>query len=196
MSTPTWCDLPLGFQPVTFSVQRAHEAWARRDAYALRRAVFCVEQGIFVGDDRDAIDDEAQLLVACSSVAGECDQVVGTVRIHQPEAGVWWGSRLAVHPAFRHVGRIGATLIQLAVRSAHAQGAHTFLAHVQQANVPLFDRLQWQRLADVQLHGRPHAWMQADLAHYPPCHTPDWGLSTQAQVRRTSASPRAAGVTS
>ena len=189
MSTPILCDLPAAFQPVAFRVQRAHQAWARRDAHALRRAVFCVEQGIFVGDDRDAIDDEAQLLVACTSVAGECDQVVGTVRIHQPEPGVWWGSRLAVHAAYRHVGRIGATLIQLAVSSAHAQGAHTFLAHVQETNVPLFERLHWTRLADVQLHGRPHAWMQADLAHYPPCHAPDWGLMTQVSSRREPARP-------
>lgn len=180
MSPDVLCELPQSFQPAAFRIKRASEAWERRDAHALRRAVFCVEQGIFVGDDRDAIDDEAQLLVACTSLAGECDQVVGTVRIHQSEPGVWWGSRLAVHPSFRHVGRIGATLIRLAVCSARAQGAHTFWAHVQQANVPLFERLHWQCLTDVALHGRPHAWMQADLLQHPPCHEPDWGFLTQA----------------
>ena len=90
MSPDVLCDLPLAFQPVAFRIKRASEAWERRDAHALRRAVFCVEQGIFVGDDRDAIDDTAQLLVACTSLAGECDQVVGTVRIHEAEPGVWW----------------------------------------------------------------------------------------------------------
>lgn len=180
MSPDVLCDLPQAFQPVAFRIKRASEAWERRDAHALRRAVFCVEQGIFVGDDLDAIDDEAQLLVACTSLAGECDQVVGTVRIHQAEPGVWWGSRLAVNPAFRHVGRIGATLIRLAVCSARAQGAHTFWAHVQQPNVPLFERLHWHSLAAVTLHGRPHAWMQADLLQHPPCHAPDWGFLTQS----------------
>ncbi len=192
MNLDVMCDLPQAFQPVAFRIKRASEAWERRDAHALRRAVFCAEQGIFVGDDRDAIDDAAQLLVACTSLAGECDQVVGTVRIHEVEPGVWWGSRLAVHPSFRHVGRIGATLIRLAVCSARAQGAHTFWAHVQQANVPLFERLHWHRLADVALHGRPHAWMQADLAQHPPCHAPDWGFLTQSNPV-SLASPRLRG---
>ena len=183
MSATTLCELPLAFQPVAFHVQRASQPWAVREAHALRRAVFCLEQGIFVGDDRDAIDEHAQLLVACTSLAGECDQVVGTVRIHEAEPGVWWGSRLAVHPSFRHLGRIGATLIRLAVCSAHAQGAQTFWAHVQQANVPMFMRLNWSHVTDVGLHGRPHALMQAGLAHYPPCHEPDWGFMTQVAHR-------------
>lgn len=184
MSTDTLCELSLVYQPVAFRVQRATLPWAVRDAHALRRAVFCVEQGLFVGDDRDAIDDHAQLLVACTTVAGECDQVVGTVRLHPSEPGVWWGSRLAVHPSFRHVGGLGAKLIQLAVCSAHAQGARTFRAHVQQAHVPLFMRLHWAHLGKLSLHGRPHALMQADLAHYPPCHAPDWGFMTQVGTRR------------
>ncbi|MEK8086657.1 MSMEG_0567/Sll0786 family nitrogen starvation N-acetyltransferase [Aquabacterium sp. A3] len=183
MSLDVLCDLPQTFHPVAFRIKRASERWEHRDAHALRRAVFCVEQGIFVGDDRDEVDEAPQLktqvLVACTSLAGECDQVVGTVRIHQPEPGVWWGSRLAVHPSFRHVGRIGATLIRLAVCSAHAQGAHTFWAHVQQANVPLFERLHWHRLSELSLHGRPHALMRAELMQYPPCHAPDWGFLTR-----------------
>lgn len=191
MDTLSLCDLPLSFRPATFRIKQASEAWERRDAHALRRAVFCVEQGVFVGDDQDAIDEQAQLLVACTSVAGECDQVVGTVRIHLADAGVWWGSRLAVHPSFRHIGRIGATLIRLAVCTAHAQGAHTFLAHVQQANVPLFKKLNWAEQRSLSLHGRPHALMQADLAHYPPCHRPDWGYLTQVPAVTNPARPEA-----
>jgi putative N-acetyltransferase (TIGR04045 family) len=145
---------------------------------ALRRAVFCDEQGVFEGDDLDAIDPQAQTLVALSQMGGMPDQVVGTVRIHQAEPGLWWGSRLAVHAAFRHHGRIGATLIQLAVASAHARGCRVFLAHVQQQNVPLFERLHWQAMKEETLHGRPHMLMQADLAHYPPCHDPQHGLMT------------------
>ncbi|MFP3534813.1 GNAT family N-acetyltransferase, partial [Burkholderia sp. SIMBA_042] len=64
--------------------------------------------------------------------------VVGTVRIHESEPSVWFGSRLAVHDAFRGHSRIGATLIRLAVSSAHALGCRRFLAHVQSQNVPLF----------------------------------------------------------
>lgn len=175
-------ELPTAFTPNEFRVKQASEAWERREAHALRRMVFCMEQGVFLGDDRDAIDAHAQLLVACTCVAGECDQVVGTVRIHEDPAqpGAWWGSRLAVHPSFRHVGRLGATLIRLAVGMAHAQGAVEFWAHVQQQNVPLFTKLNWDLHGEQLLHGRPHGLMQASLAHYPPCMTPEWGHVTLA----------------
>src|SRR5213592_2133824 len=99
-------DPVVHYTPVEYLVREAVQDWEREEAHRLRRAVFCVEQGIFVGDDRDAIDGHAQLLVAMSCVGGMPDQVVGTVRIHQPEPGVWWGSRLAVHAAFRSQGHL------------------------------------------------------------------------------------------
>lgn len=157
------------FKPCEFRIQWATAGWEQQQAHALRRAVFCIEQGVFVGDDLDAVDAQAQTLVALSCVGGLPDQVVGTVRIHQPEPGLWWGSRLAVHAAFRHHGRIGAGLIRLAVASAHARGCSMFLAHVQQQNAAMFQRLHWQPLKEELLHGRPHVLMQADLAAYPPC---------------------------
>jgi putative N-acetyltransferase (TIGR04045 family) len=172
------------FVPCEFRIQWAGSAWELRDAHALRRAVFCIEQGIFVGDDRDAIDEHAQTLVALSCVGGMADQVVGTVRIHAAEDGLWWGSRLAVHAAFRRIGALGTGLIRLAVASAHARGACGFLAHVQGQNQALFERLHWQTLHHENLHGRPHVLMQADLAHYPPCHDPYRGISA-----RTKAAP-------
>ncbi|GAC1524910.1 MAG: hypothetical protein NVS2B4_00400 [Ramlibacter sp.] len=168
------------FRPCEFRVQWAAAGWEQQRGFALRRAVFCGEQGLFEGDDRDAVDEQAQMIVALACVAGVPDDVVGTVRIHESTPGTWWGSRLAVHAAFRHHGRIGATLIQLAVASAHASGCHTFLAHVQSQNVPLFERLHWHALGSVVLHGRPHERMQADLGHYPPCHAPAAGYVTRS----------------
>ena len=89
---PDWsdhcCEPAAAYVPTEFRVKQATQAWERREALALRRAVFCVEQGVFVGSDVDAIDAQAHLLVACSCVAGDCDQVVGTVRIHEAEPGV------------------------------------------------------------------------------------------------------------
>jgi putative N-acetyltransferase (TIGR04045 family) len=158
------------YAPVEFLVREASQAWERDEAHALRRAVFCIEQGIFSADDRDAIDGHAQLLVAMSCIGGMPDQVVGTVRIHEAAPSLWWGSRLAVHPSFRSQGHLGATLIRLAVSRAHAQGCRTFLAHVQSQNVPLFRKLNWRPLNELAIHGRPHTEMQADLACYPPCH--------------------------
>ena len=168
------------FMPCEFRVKWAATDWEREQALALRRAVFCAEQGIFLGDDRDAIDERAQLIVALSCVGGAPDAMVGTVRIHEESPELWWGSRLAVHAAFRHHGRIGATLIRLAVSSAHARGCREFLAHVQSQNAAMFERLHWRSLQRETLHGRPHDLMRADLAHYAPCDKPYAGFVTRS----------------
>jgi putative N-acetyltransferase (TIGR04045 family) len=154
----------------------ATEAWERRQAAALRRQVFCAEQGIFLGDDRDAIDDVAIPIVALSSLGVVADMVVGTVRIHEAEPGIWWGSRLAVAPDCRKLGAIGTSLIRLAVGAAHARGCRQFFAHVQSANVLLFQRLHWQSLGETSVHGHPHLLMRADLAQYPPIADPETGF--------------------
>lgn len=159
-----------------FQVKFATSGWERRQAHALRRAIFCEEQGIFEGDDRDAIDDHAIPIVALSMMGVVADRLVGTVRIHQPEPGIWWGSRLAVHEDFRKIGALGATLIKLAVSSANAMGCHTFLANVQAQNGLLFRRLHWEVIEEFEIYGRPHLRMKADLAFYPPCPTPETGL--------------------
>ena len=164
------------FSPTEFRVKFCASRWEREGAYALRRAVFCAEQSLFDGDDRDGVDDYAIPIVALSMLGVAADRVVGTVRIAEEEPGVWHGSRLAVARDFRRVGAIGATLIRLAVSSAHAMGASAFLAHVQAQNGPLFREMRWRTLDEVQLHGRPHLKMQADLAHYPPCHRPETGF--------------------
>jgi putative N-acetyltransferase (TIGR04045 family) len=164
------------FSPSQFQVNFATTAWERQGAHALRREVFCREQGLFGDDDRDAIDDVAQLIVAQAMWGLVADRVVGTVRIHQPTPGTWWGSRLAVAREERKVGALGAALIRVAVCSAHALGCQTFLAHVQEQNVLLFRRLHWQVLETLELHGRPHMRMQADLKFYPPLATPEIGL--------------------
>ncbi|MDR3516579.1 MAG: GNAT family N-acetyltransferase [Azospirillaceae bacterium] len=159
-----------------YQVKYATEDWERRGAAALRRAVFCDEQHLFEEDDRDAIDDIATPIVALSMLGITADIVVGTVRIHEESPGLWWGSRLAVAPDYRRVGALGAALIRLAVSSAHARGCHRFLAHVQSQNALLFRRLHWETLGLVELRGRPHHRMQADLTFYPPFPTPDIGF--------------------
>jgi putative N-acetyltransferase (TIGR04045 family) len=168
-------ELSTTYRSPAFLLREAF-GWERDAAMALRRAVFCIEQGIFVANDRDALDDEAVLLVALSMVAGDADEVVGTVRFHRGldptgecpgQADIYWGSRLAVHPKARGAGRIGASLIERAVCSAHALGATHFFAHVQLQNVAMFEALHWHVLDHVVLHGRRHAVMQADLDYYP-----------------------------
>lgn len=164
-----------------FQVKFSTSDWERQEAHALRRAVFCEEQKIFEDDDRDAIDDHAIPIVALSMMGVAADRLVGTVRIHQEEPGLWWGSRLAVHEDFRKIGALGATLIRLAVSSANAMGCHTFLANVQVQNGLLFRRLHWDVIEEFEVYGKPHLRMKADLAWYPPCPTPETGLVALAR---------------
>jgi putative N-acetyltransferase (TIGR04045 family) len=175
------CDLPTAFSPCEFRVKLAGTDWEEAQSHKLRRAVFCMEQGVFIGDDRDALDDEALPIVAVSCVGGVGDQVVGTVRIHTQGDDLWWGSRLAVHPSFREYGHIGATLIRLAVCTAHARGARIFLAHVQSQNRALFEKLHWRTLKQEMRFGRPHCLMEVDLKRYPPCEDPWAGIVTRAR---------------
>lgn len=170
------------FEPVTpfvpggYQIKWATDPWERRGAAALRRSVFCDEQKIFEGCDRDDVDDVATPIVAASSYVIAHDAVVGTVRIHEERPGVWWGSRLAVAREHRRAGGVGAALIRLAVSSAHARGCTRFLAHVQAQNGTLFEKLRWRALETVELHGKPHLKMEADLAFYPPFATPEAGF--------------------
>ncbi|SMF89793.1 putative N-acetyltransferase, MSMEG_0567 N-terminal domain family [Azospirillum oryzae] len=169
------------FVPGLHRIKHATEGWELRQAAALRRQVFCVEQGLFDGDDRDAIDDRALTIVALSELCGMPDRVVGTVRIHEPEPGEWIGSRLAVAADHRRAGSLGASLIRMAVCTTTARGCARFHALVQSQNALLFRRLRWRTLAEVELHGRPHHHMEADLAHYPPIHDGAAGFLTLAR---------------
>ncbi len=177
------CDLPTTFIPCEFRVKLAGSDWETAQSIKLRRAVLCMEQGVFVGDDRDALDEIALPLVAVACVAGITDQVVGTVRIHTQGDDLWWGSRLAVHPSFRQHGHIGTSLIRLAVGIAHARGARIFLAQVQSQNRALFEKLHWRALKEEMRFGRLHCLMEADLSRYPPCNDPFSGIVSRARSR-------------
>lgn len=184
---PDFCELPSDFASPEFRIQWASGAWMRREALALRRRVFCDEQGLFAGDDADTIDAEdpsCRLLVAVTAWGAQPDEIIGTVRIHQPEPGLWWGSRLAVRRDWRRNSQVGTSLIRLAVSSAHALGCREFLAHVQAQNVTLFQRLHWTVRDEMIIHERMHALMCADLGEYPPCATPYEGFVLADGARR------------
>lgn len=169
---------PEAFVTPDFLIRAATAPWEIGAAASLRHRTFVTEQGIFADHDRDDIDRIALPLVAISTMASEADDVVGTVRIHEEGPGLWRGSRLAVAPAYRRVGRLGAELIRLAVGTAHARGCTSFLAHIQLQNVPLFEKLHWTTLDAIEIHGVPHAHMQADLRHYPAILDPARGWMT------------------
>jgi|TARA_B110000902_G_C14284181_1_gene578080 putative N-acetyltransferase (TIGR04045 family) len=166
-----------------FTIKWATLDWEIRQAHALRRSVFCDEQGIFEKDDIDEIDYEAQVLVAIANHGGWHEKIVGTVRIHQPEEGIWWGSRLAVQHEFRKQVGLGANLILLAVSSAYALGCVQFLAQVQKKNEAFFQRLNWQSQFDLDVRNHPHVMMQADLSEFTPCFQPTSGFVVKSKRR-------------
>jgi putative N-acetyltransferase (TIGR04045 family) len=137
-----------------------------RSHFAIRRAVFCAEQGMFGGDDdRDARDSSAATLHA---VGFEDGVAGGTVRLYPLEpggegAGLWQGDRLAVLPAFRH-GSLGGSLVRFAVRTAGERGGERMVAMIQLANVRFFLALGWSLDGDaVDFHGRAHQPMAIAL---------------------------------
>lgn len=175
-------------QDFVFKIARTRD---ELDGYwALRRAIFCEEQGIFRDTDRDVIDEHAIPIVCETLIAGMEDSVVGVVRIDEREPGVWYGSRLGVaadfrsvkkispgvamrnhQPVYRGLGALGAGLIYKAVSTAHALGCREFLATVQHQNARFFQRLHWEPLEELELFGLPHVRMRADLGHYHPAES-------------------------
>src|SRR5258708_37478545 len=83
------------FSASEFRVKFAPSRWEREGAYALRRQVFCGEQGLFEEDDRCGVGDYATALVALSMLVGAGDQIARAVRIHEDEACLRGGGRVS-----------------------------------------------------------------------------------------------------
>jgi putative N-acetyltransferase (TIGR04045 family) len=157
---------PYAYLPGEYRVQLVASAWERRACHALRRDVFCSEQQMFHDSDRDEIDEFALHIAASVCCCGQGDAVVGTVRIHSLEPGLWQGSRLAVARDYRHVAGLGSELIRHAVGIAKGLGAQRFVAQVQAQNTVLFRRLHWRTIEERDVLGHPHHLMVADLSRY------------------------------
>ncbi len=142
----------------------ARGAAERSQHFAIRRAVFCAEQGMFGGvDDRDERDGEPSTLHAVGFAEGV---IGGTVRLYEIDAAraLWQGDRLAVLPPFRH-GLLGASLVRFAVRTAGERGGTRMVAMIQLANVRFFEALGWATDGPVvAFHGRGHQPMAIALS--------------------------------
>jgi putative N-acetyltransferase (TIGR04045 family) len=127
------------------------------ESFALRREVFVEEQKLFKRTDRDKYDKHAIHIIAiCNS------KIIGTVRVHKKAEGLWYGSRLAVVKRFR--GRAGKILIQKAIEIVRENGAHKFVAYIQERNVVFFKRLHWKPVGPIiTYHNEPHQLMEAKL---------------------------------
>jgi len=149
--------------------QVARESWQITGYFEVRREIFAAEQGIFVDSDRDEYDVHATPIVAQGEIAGMPDRVVGVVRIYRApdHEHTWFGGRLGVSRAYRRVGAVGTALITEAVSTAHSWGCERFLATVQEPNARYFEHHHFRRLEAIELLGRPHFLMEADLCRYP-----------------------------
>jgi putative N-acetyltransferase (TIGR04045 family) len=176
--------------PDPFACRLARSPAERAAYFALRRSIFCLEQGLFGDDDRDEWDEMAHPIVCLHGPERQA-AVVGVVRIWESSPGDWWGGRLGVDAQFRTAATVGRRLVQTAVGTARAWGAWRFRATVQRANVPFFRRLRWRTLEEVELHQQPHHLMEADLTWYLPAAEARPERVPEPATDRTSDRPEA-----
>ena len=147
----------------SYQFQLAKTALELQSYFALRHSIFVEEQGVFATTDVDPLDE-----IAYPIIAAQNSEVVGIVRIYESEFRLWYGGRLGVHSDHRRAAQVGKGLIYKAVTTANTWGCDRFLATVQLQNVRFFQRQHWSSLEEIDLCGRPHHLMEADLDYYPP----------------------------
>ena len=157
------------FRSQHIRVKVAKSKWEKQNYYNLRKTTFSKEQKILKDNERDEMDFRAIPIVALASSWSIGDEVAGAVRIYQAKEGesVWYGGRLCVARKYRGYQSIGKALINEAVSRAKDLGCTQFLATVQPQNEKYFQSVFWKTLELVQVAGRPHVHMQANLSAYP-----------------------------
>lgn len=131
--------------------------------FNIRQRVFVAEQGIFIGSDRDAQDDDPRTIHLIARVD---EEVAGAVRLYplDVEGRTWQGDRLAVLREFR-AGHLGGDLVRQAVATGGAFGGEIMHAHVQLSNVRFFEHLGWSVAGSVETYvGHRHQPMSITLS--------------------------------
>ena len=113
------------------AVRPSRDAAEVEAALALRRAVFCDEQGVSEPDEVDGRDGEALHVVAVRD-----GRVIGTCRV-LVESGAAKLGRMAVERSARR-GGIGARLLFVAELQARAAGAQRVVLAAQVAAEPFY----------------------------------------------------------
>lgn len=118
------------------------KSWADASvaAYAIRHAVFVIEQGIAAELEIDEHDSIAEHALAY--IDGQC---VATARVYLDEQDPSKAKigRMAVLKDFRGQG-IGTALLGEVIRAGMMQGASAFELHAQQSAVPFYAKLQFK----------------------------------------------------
>ena len=175
------------FHATRIQVRPASASWERTRYFALRQRVFSEEQQLPIRD-QDGEDFRATAIVAITDLCGINDDVVGAVRIF-PVAdpnlpNLWFGGRLCVAPTYRGRADIGKALINTAVSRAKMLGCEHFHAFVQKQNGRYFSSLHWHTLEELEIAGRPHLRMRADLDHYPLAQLPPPNIDLPSEAPR------------
>ena len=130
----------------------------RDAALALRRRVFCDEQGVAPELEQDGRDGEATHLVAMRNGV-----VVGTCRLLFDGSTAKLG-RMAVEPAERNAG-LGAAILRTAIEEAQLAGVERIALHAQSQAVSLYERAGFAaRGRRFEEAGIEHVRMEIDLA--------------------------------
>ena len=139
-------------------VRRARGPVERDAAIALRRQVFCKEQGVPPGLDADGRDADAIHVVAVQD-----GDVIGTCRIVIDGETAKLG-RLAVAAEVRGRG-LGTRLLREAEREARAAGAGRMALHAQEHARELYTANGYAQYGDPFVEaGIPHVAMQKQLS--------------------------------
>jgi predicted GNAT family N-acyltransferase len=120
---------------MNLSVRFASTSQERDAAFALRRAVFEVEQNVPRPLDRDGLDDGGAQVVAFDE-EGRC---VGTGRLIRLDARTGQIGRQAVPAELRKHG-IGAACLDALERMASMQGLRELVVHAQIPAVAFYER--------------------------------------------------------
>ena len=139
-------------EPVVTEEQRAV-------AYAIRREVFVVEQGVPEDLERDEHDDTADHVLAWLD-----GRAVGAGRLVVEPGGVGHLGRLAVLPAGRGRG-IGAALVRGIEARARTRGLSTVVLGAQTHAIGFYERLGYVAYGpEFDDAGIPHRMMRRDVA--------------------------------
>jgi radical SAM protein (TIGR04043 family)/putative N-acetyltransferase (TIGR04045 family) len=129
-------------------------------AMAIRHQVFVEEQQLFQETDADEDDRKSTHLIA--ELEG---RIIGTVRVFPVnENGHWIGGRLAIQKGYRGSGA-GELLVKEAMRFVKRKGGTSFIARIQEENIPFFVQVGWRPSGVLhEFRGRIHLQMRADLS--------------------------------
>lgn len=144
---------------------RAELVWARgprdlEEAIALRREVFCEEQGVPLEEELDGRDADAEHLVG---LAPGGERVLGTLRL-LIEGDTAKIGRVAVRRGWRGRGIAGA-MLQEALGAAAGRGCRRARLASQLDVVGLYERAGFSVRSEVfEDAGIPHVWMDMELS--------------------------------